>query len=195
MAWSLTESAFAGLLQVLDGDSERAGEKYEDLRRTLLRFFQWRGASFAEERVDETLNRLARKIEEGVPLAAYAHVARYAQRIAQNVLLESFKSREQRQRSYDELSREPAVAPEIERNQQAAEKEHYLHCLETSLQRLPAEQSQMIREYYRDDHRDLIVRRRALAERLGLRREALANRAQRLRDKLAEAVERCVRKK
>jgi len=50
-------------------------------------------------------------------------------------------------------------------------------------------------EYYVDEKRGRIDRRRDLAERLGLRRDALANRAQRLRDKLEQCVTRCLKKK
>ena len=58
----LNSRTFAQLLDCLDADRERAGEKYEALRRTLIRFFVWRGAPFPEEHTDETFNRLARKL-------------------------------------------------------------------------------------------------------------------------------------
>ena len=45
----LTEQTLAKLLDVLDADRDLAGERYEDLRRTLVRFFEWRGAPFPEE--------------------------------------------------------------------------------------------------------------------------------------------------
>jgi len=49
-------------------------------------------------------------------------------------------------------------------------------------------------EYYVDEKRARMDRRRDLAARLGLRRDALANRAQRLRDKLEQCVTRCLKK-
>jgi hypothetical protein len=36
--WILTEEAFAKLLAYLDPDKERAGERYETLRLTLVKF-------------------------------------------------------------------------------------------------------------------------------------------------------------
>jgi hypothetical protein len=60
--WTLTEEAFAKFLAQLDPDTERAGERYETLRLTLVKFFDWRGAHFPEECADETFNRVARKI-------------------------------------------------------------------------------------------------------------------------------------
>jgi hypothetical protein len=49
MKAGLTADTFTRLLHRLDADRERAGEKYEDLRRTLIRFFEWRGAPYPEE--------------------------------------------------------------------------------------------------------------------------------------------------
>src|SRR5256714_13254313 len=66
MKAGLTADTFAKLLNCLDADRERAGEKYEDLRRTLIKFFEWRGAPFPEEQTDETFNRVARKLDEGI---------------------------------------------------------------------------------------------------------------------------------
>ena len=57
------------------------------------------------------------------------------------------------------------------------------------------QQGTLIVEYYQDERRDRIGRRKALADALGLRREALANRAQRLRDKLEQCVRRCFNEK
>ena len=77
----------------------------------------------------------------------------------------------------------------------ALERERLLDCLEQCLNRLPTESRALIVEYYQDEKRDRIERRKALAEALGLRREALANRAQRLRDKLEQCVARCFNNK
>ena len=44
MPTGLSEKAFARLLDHLDAEGGLAGERYEDLRRTLLRFFEWRSA-------------------------------------------------------------------------------------------------------------------------------------------------------
>ena len=64
--WVLTSESFGKLLARLDTDPEVAGEKYEALRRMLVKFFGWRGAPFPEEHADETLNRVTRKLDEGL---------------------------------------------------------------------------------------------------------------------------------
>src|SRR5215467_5862857 len=58
----LTLDEFESLLLRLDPDRNRAGEKYEDIRWKLIRFFQWSSCVHAEDWVDETFNRVAEKL-------------------------------------------------------------------------------------------------------------------------------------
>src|SRR5262249_57389115 len=66
--WVLTEEAFTKFLACLDTDPARAGEKYEALRETLVKFLDWRGALFPEELVDEIFNPVTPELEEGGPI-------------------------------------------------------------------------------------------------------------------------------
>jgi hypothetical protein len=61
----LTANSFTKLLAASERGGREVGEGYEDLRRTLIRFFEWRGAPFPEEHADVSLNRIARKLDEG----------------------------------------------------------------------------------------------------------------------------------
>jgi hypothetical protein len=47
--WTLSAEALARFLASLDTDSDRAGEKYDSMRLTLMKFFDWRRAHFPEE--------------------------------------------------------------------------------------------------------------------------------------------------
>src|SRR5262245_53520218 len=80
--WKLTRGAFTGLLAHLDADPAAAGEKYEHLRRALLKFFSWHQMPEAESAVDETLDRVARRLEEG---HAIADVPAFAYGVARRV--------------------------------------------------------------------------------------------------------------
>jgi DNA-directed RNA polymerase specialized sigma24 family protein len=91
MAWELTEGALGRLLACFDADRDRAGEKYEDLRRALIRFFEGRGVFTPEECVDEVFNRAARRLSEGV---AVVNIYGYCYESARFVLLEWLKSRD-----------------------------------------------------------------------------------------------------
>ena len=185
----LNSRTFAQLLECLDTDQKRAGQKYEDLRRTLIRFFGWRGAPFPEEHADETFNRLARKLGEGIEIR---NIGAYAYEVARLVCLEALKAHAGKRAPLEAIKHHAAPADFPE---ETAEKEMRLACLDDCMAALQTEGRQLIVEYYRDDSRDRINRRRALAEQLGLQREALANRAQRVRDKLEHCVTRCLRKK
>jgi len=173
----------------LGRDEEPPGEKYENLRRTLIRFFEWRGAPFPEEQTDETFDRIARKLDQGIEVV---NIGGYCHEVARLVCLEAFKGHESRRAPLDEVKIEPA-APDL--TDEIAEKEQRLTCLDDCLRLLPAESRELITEYYCDEKRGRIDRRRALADRRGLRRDALANRAQRVRDKLEQCVTRCLKKK
>lgn len=188
MQAGLSAETFSKLLVRLDADREQAGEKYEELRRKLIRFFEWRGAPFPDERADETLNRLAKKIEEGV---AVENLSGYCHQIARLVFLESLKGNNYRHSSLEEMN----VEMTADAGSEMMEKEIRLACLDDCLSVLQDDTRELIVEYYRDEERDRIKRRKALAERLGLSREALANRAQRLRDKLEQCVTRCLARK
>jgi RNA polymerase sigma factor (sigma-70 family) len=188
MAAGLTSDTFANLLLRLDSDQNRAGEQYEELRRKLIRFFEWRRAPFPEDHADEVFNRLARRLAEGV---AVRNPGTYCYEIARLVLLEALKGPDSRRASIEEVN----VGAADEGRDEAEQKETRLACLDDCLAALPENNRQLIVEYYQDAQRSRIDGRRNLAARLGLQREALANRAQRLRDKLESCVTRCVAKK
>ena len=189
MERELTAQAFIRLLERLGDNEEQAAQNYEDLRHTLIRSFEWRGAPFPEEHADETFNRLARKLDEGVEIR---NINDYTYSVARLVWLEAIKGGDKHPAPLDESQHEP-IAIDISR--EVAEKEDSLACLDDCLDALPGESRDLIMEYYVDEKRGRIDRRRDLAQRLGLRRDALANRAQRLRDKLEQCVTRCLQKK
>lgn len=188
MAAALTAETFTKLLVSLDPDRERAGEKYEDLRRTLIRFFEWRDAPFPEEHADESFNRVARKLGEGLEIK---NIGGYCYQVARLIFLEATKGPDSKRASLESIKFEPAAAGTTD---ETVEKEARLACLEACLGGLPGESAELILEYYRYPNSGQIHLRRALAERFGLRRDALANRAQRVRDKLQQCVAGCLRK-
>ncbi|HYE72946.1 MAG TPA: hypothetical protein VEF04_06430, partial [Blastocatellia bacterium] len=63
--WRLTEEDFSLFLDQLHTDREQAGLVYEALRLKLNYFFEARRCPMPESLVDETINRLIRKISAG----------------------------------------------------------------------------------------------------------------------------------
>jgi DNA-directed RNA polymerase specialized sigma24 family protein len=178
--WVLTEEAFAKFLRCLDPDAVRAGEKYEDLRETLVKFLDWRGAPFPEELVDEAFNRVTRKLEEG---EAIHDLPAYCHGVARLVFLQSLEHPSNKRVELEKLP--PVAIPEPDVTDVRRE------CLNHCLRQLTAENRELITEYYRKERREKIDHRTLMAERLGIPLNALRSRAQRIRDKL----ERCVRRR
>ena len=119
-------------------DRERAGEKYEDLRRTLIKFFEWRGTPFPEDHTDETLNRVARKLAEGIEIK---NIGGYCYEVARLVCLEVRKGNDSRREPLDTNTQNTTSADTADL---ALERELRLSCLEDCLNRLPAESRALI---------------------------------------------------
>jgi DNA-directed RNA polymerase specialized sigma24 family protein len=181
--WVLTSESFGKLLARLDADVDVAGEKYETLRRMLVRFFDWRGAPFPEEQADETINRVTRKLDEGLEIR---DLSSYCYGVARLIYLEISKSSDARRAAISEL--DAVVIPQSD----STADEQRLICFEACVEGLPSEIRGLIREYYQHDGREKIDARRALAERLGIPLNALRSRATRIRDKLETCVRECL---
>jgi DNA-directed RNA polymerase specialized sigma24 family protein len=182
--WTLTEEAFARFLACLAADAEIAGQQYERLHLKLVKFFDWQGAHFPEECADETLNRVVRKVEDGEVIR---DIAAYCQGVARLVFLETLKHPENKKVSLDEV---PAV---VAASAPAEDADHRGQCFADCLRQLPAANQQLILAYYKEEKRDKIDNRQALAERLGIPLNALRSRAQRVRNKLETCVNRCMK--
>jgi DNA-directed RNA polymerase specialized sigma24 family protein len=145
----------------------------------------------AEELADETLNRVARTLAQTGAIATKPP-ARYCYVVAKFVLLEDVR-RERRHVPLDETWHVDGArpTPRIVPDSGVMLKEQRLDCLDRCLQELKPEQRDLIVEYYADDRRQKIERRRDLATRLGITMNALGIRAFRIRDGLMACVESC----
>jgi DNA-directed RNA polymerase specialized sigma24 family protein len=184
--WTLTEAAFAGFLACLSADTELAGQQYEKLHLKLVKFFDWQGAHFPEECADETLNRVIRKVEAGETIR---DIVSYCQGVARLVFLETLKHSEYKKASLDELTAVAVLEVESE------DADNRTQCFADCLRQLPASSQQLILTYYKEEKREKIDNRQAMADQLGIPLNALRSRAQRVRNKLETCVNRCMKKK
>jgi DNA-directed RNA polymerase specialized sigma24 family protein len=188
---TFTKLAFNRLLEWLDDGIDSNGERYLEIRRRLVAYFDRRNRLSADELADETLNRIARTLETGVAIMV-TPPARYCYVVARFVLLEDFR-RDHIHVRLDE--RRGTDAPALrglqitEPDQGVAVREQRLDCLDQCLQKLKPEQRDMVVEYYRDTGRQKIERRRDLARRLGITMNALGIRASRIRGTLEACME------
>ena len=188
------KTAFDRLLQQLDPDRERAGEKYEKIRQKLLNLFRWRGCAFPEELVDRTMDRVARKVEEG---AEIRDLCLFSHGTALNVLREHWREAQKHQvKSLDDLppSRHAVGDPiEVkERERERLENEKRLECLDRCIQNLPAQQLLLITKYHQGEGSVRIAQRNDLAARLGIPLNALRIRACKIRKQLEACISQCM---
>ena len=151
------------------------------LRRRLIKFFEWRGAFFPEELADETLNRTARKIDEGEEIEK--NVTALALGVAHFVFLETTKHPNNRRTPLEDLI--PVAAPPDQGGEDDDLRAVYLR---ECLRGLSKENRELIIEYYGEEGRAKIEDRKALAEKLGISLNALFSRAKRIRDRLEQCV-------
>ena len=182
-AWSLTKEAWDSLLLAFDTDENAAAQKYQLLYQKLTRFFEWRNADYPSERADQTIDRVARKIQEGEKVE---DVSSYAYGVARMILLEAAKERHREQAVMDEM---PEPITHFEERQ---DDDPQVSCFERCLGNLPAENRELIITYYTDEKGAKIENRKTLADRLGIPMNALRIRAHRIRAKLEECVQTCV---
>lgn len=181
--WVLTEQSLARFLSVLDDDLERAGEKYEIWRRKLVKFFEWRGSTTPEDLADVTLNRLARKIDEGEVIR---NLSGYFSGTARLVWLEALRKREQAQGALEDLRFSSYYASPTDSQRVA--------CFEFCLEGLAAESRALILNYYREERGRKIELRKQLAKKMGMPLNALRIRAHRIRVQLENCVADRMRK-
>ena len=189
----LTQLAFTRLLEWLDDGVDSHGDRYLEMRRRLVSYFDRRNRRNADELADETLNRIRRTLEQ-TGVIATKPPARYCYVIARFVLLEDLR-RCRRHVPFDEprnieASRSRGTCVD-ESSERLMLREDSLDCLDHCLGQLKLERRDLVIEYYRDAHRQRIDRRRDLATRLGITMNALAIRACRIRDALLSCVEDC----
>jgi DNA-directed RNA polymerase specialized sigma24 family protein len=181
----LTSAAFHGLLARLDPDPQRAGEKYEALRRRLTAFFAWRGAPWPEEHADETINRVAKRAAEDDTVL---QIEAYAVGVARMVLLEALREKaKERVRFSWQASRGSDDAD--------ADVNDRWTCLDRCLSMLSVPEREFILEYYtvRGQHAGgHLEARRAMATKLRIPLHMLRARAFRLRDRLEDCARRCL---
>ena len=89
--WILTQDAFDQLLSAFAADRESAAQRYEIIRRKLSEFFEARGNDSPPDRVDETINRVARRIAEGEQIK---DLNAYFYGVARLVWLENLRARD-----------------------------------------------------------------------------------------------------
>jgi DNA-directed RNA polymerase specialized sigma24 family protein len=186
----LTPEGFDALLAQLGPDRERAGELYEVIRRKLVRLFEWRGCVSPEDLADETINRVARRLAEGVELRSnepYGYFCGVAHLVYKEVL-----RRAAREHRAIESGDWPSSSSFAEEGEPA---DHRLECLRRCLGQLAADQRDLVLRYHQgkgDPGESNIATRQTLAREMGIPMNALRIRVHRVRRRLESCVQDCL---
>jgi len=190
--WAPDRGTFRQLLQWLDEGYDSNGTTYLDMRRKLVDYFDRKNCTAPDALADETLNRVARRLEEEGGITDTTP-ARYCYITARYVYLESRRSLDARTVPLREGpdAAAPSRLGQVSWIAQPDNREVRHRCLDRCLERLRPSERTLIIEYYRGYQREKIENRRDLADRLGMNINALSIRAYRLRGQLKECVSKC----
>jgi DNA-directed RNA polymerase specialized sigma24 family protein len=188
----LTATKFEGLLLRLDTDRNRAGEKYEEIRWKLVKFFQWGSCLEAEDLVDETLNRVAQKLASEKEWVQ--DVVAFAWGVAKKVRQEALRKDTRTIRLPDLPGAETffAASPVMaDAPSESSGNRSRLKCLRRCIERFSAEDRKLLLAYHSPKGRRIEGRRR-LAQENTITMPALRVRANRLRFRLEECIKKCL---
>jgi DNA-directed RNA polymerase specialized sigma24 family protein len=166
--------AFEKLLNWLDPDREKAGEKYHRLHLRLTRIFAAKGCCQGEDLADETFNVIARKIDwlienyVGDPALYFFGVAR-------------------------KIYQPPRPIPNPPPAPDNTEIERRCSCLEECLDHVTsADEREVVLRYHQKDKGEKIRERKKLARELGISLNALRIRIWHIHARLRPCVQQCV---
>jgi DNA-directed RNA polymerase specialized sigma24 family protein len=193
-----TETIFREFAHWLDEGTDSDGQRYLEVRRRLELYFDRKNCVAPGELADETLNRVARKLEESGEITDVGPL-QYCYIVAKYVFLETLRAEKRapfhRPLSGSNPSGLPVQsAPLLEADSAPKHKEKIAGGLEDCLKNLSTAERELIVEYYSGHQRDEIERRAALATQLGLTANGLSSRASRVRQKLEACVETSMKK-
>jgi DNA-directed RNA polymerase specialized sigma24 family protein len=181
------EQTFRRLLAWLDHGANTNGQSYLAIRERLLGYFDRKNCLNAVDLADETLNRVARRLDEEGGNIETEIPAKYCYIVARFVFMEHLRTNEKEMAALDVIGRQAnAMSPE-DRDR----KERMLECLDRCSAKLEAPQRELILGYYSGEQRVKIENRRSLAQTLGISVNALSIRACRIRDRLENCVKEC----
>jgi DNA-directed RNA polymerase specialized sigma24 family protein len=187
--WAPTQETFRKFLHWLDEGVDSGGERYLEMRRRLAFYFDRKNCLSPDELADETLNRVARKVEEKGAISGLSP-AHYCYIVARFVFLEHL--REHRDTALDEVADSNLqLSSPAPSSLAASNGKGRLDCLEECLNKLESKDRELILEYYQGEKRAKIERRARLAANLGLTLNALSIRACRIRNKLEDCARKC----
>ncbi len=185
-SYELGQDQFDALLGLFSADREVAGEKYEQMRSGLMRFFQFKGCHDPDALADDTINRVASKIADFDP-KKNIKPSSYFYGFASNVLLE-YKRTSRQETSLGETQYRSVDVEDVEDDTDARSS-----CLHKCLGELPPHDKGLIVDYYTREGREKMELRKQMCDRFGCTTAALHTRVFRIKATLRHCIEDCVK--
>jgi DNA-directed RNA polymerase specialized sigma24 family protein len=176
----ISQDKFDKMLVWLDQNRDVAGQKYEHIRRSLIRIFSWNHCSTAEDLADEVVDVVVRRIDwlvefyEGVPDLYFYGVGR-------TLLKVHFRDSSLRSPLPEDVVDESGQG-QVERS------ELFDRYLRECMRELKSDDAQLIVGYYQGDKREKIDNRKGLAA--GLAPNTVRVKVHRIRKALEKCIER-----
>lgn len=172
--WTLTPESFELLLKQLHDDQDEAARRYLSVYGKLMRYFDWRGCRMPDFYADETMTRIARRLEQG---AAITNFHGFMFGVAKKVAIEALRDQEKEQKILSCLS-------QAETNHGCVYEESLFERLEAGLLKLTPDSRRLLISYYATGDDKNMTLRRELAQRQGISVNALRVRVHRLKSLL-----------
>lgn len=176
---TLTKDSFDALLEWLDPDPDKAGQRYEVIRGGLIRIFVSQGLTDAEHYADETVDRVIKRLPE-IRDGYVGEPVRYFIGVARNVIREAIRRQEI---AVDVLPQCLPIKP--------GDKE-LIDCLTECLKLLPPDRQDFILDYHLYGGRDKIRHHKQMADELSISIGALRTRAHHIRVALEDCILNCI---
>ena len=178
------QDSFDQLLGWLDPDRERAGEKYEHIRQSLIKIFVWRGCTSAEDLADETINRVMKRVPD-ISATFVGDPALYFYGVAKKLILEY------QRRSAARVDLEDVIDSRIDALDEVnAAKNVESNCLKKCLRALSPEDRGLLLQYYGEGKRKVRTNKQLAAE-LGITPGVLRARIHKIRVVLHACIMKC----
>lgn len=179
MPKSLTSESFAKLLKAFSEDEAEASRLYTNLRDSLIRFFQLRGISDPDKAADDTIDRIAEKLDQDTKIE---DLRKFAFGVARFIYLEKLRKEQSRLHAIDAFFLKDSESKEFGTSDEI---ETFRECFK----KLYNHERELLLVYFEDLSADkLFEARQKLAARENIELNTLRNRISRLRKRLEDCI-------
>ncbi len=183
--WLLTQEAFDAFLGWLSPDRDDAAVKYEQIRRNLIKFFDFKGCDRSEILADETINRVTERVFRA-ETSGETFSPQFVYGVAKLIFLE-YCTEPKRFVSDKEFESSNLSVSETEFFTDDAE-----NCMKFCLKELKQNDSELVVAYFSVNKKTKLAEREEICKKNAESMNALRVRISRIRQKLQKCQKNCL---